>query len=117
MAFNAAIGNVDDHLKNLWMLNTPSGYRLAPAFDLVPDIAERREHTLSFQYDHRCPTKEILLAIARDWRVPRADACVGDVVGAVGEFRAIARKLAVRRGKGLDVISADVRRRVESLVG
>ena len=25
MAFNAAVGNVDDHLKNFWMLNTRSG--------------------------------------------------------------------------------------------
>jgi serine/threonine-protein kinase HipA len=115
MAFNAAIGNVDDHLKNFWMLNTSSGYRLAPAFDLVPDVAERREHTLSFQYDYGCPTREILLAVARDWRVVGADACVADVVGAVSKFGASARKLAVRTGKGLDLIAADVRRRVELL--
>jgi serine/threonine-protein kinase HipA len=115
MAFNAAIGNVDDHLKNFWMLNTPSGYRLAPAFDLVPDVAERREHTLSFLYDYGCPTREILLAIAKEWRVVRAEDCVNDVVQAVDKFRATARKLAVRRGKGLELISADVRRRVELL--
>jgi serine/threonine-protein kinase HipA len=115
MAFNAAVGNVDDHLKNFWMLNSGSGYRLAPAFDLVPDVAERREHTLSFQYDYRCPTREVLLAIAKDWRVPRADACVDDVVGAVSKFRLTARKLAVRKGKGLELISADIRRRVELL--
>ncbi len=115
MAFNAAVGNVDDHLKNFWMLNTPSGYRLAPAFDLVPDVAERREHTLSFQYDYGCPTREILLAIAKEWRVARAKACVDDIVQAVSRFRVTARKLAVRTGKGLDSISADVRRRVELL--
>ncbi len=115
MAFNAAVGNVDDHLKNFWMLNTPSGYRLAPAFDLVPDVTERREHTLSFQYDYGCPTREILLAIAKEWRVARAKACVDDIVQAVSRFRVTARKLAVRTGKGLDSISADVRRRVELL--
>ncbi len=117
MAFNAATGNVDDHLKNFWMLNTLSGYRLAPAFDLVPDIAERREHTLSFQYDHGCPTRAILLAIAQDWRVAQAQGCVDDIVRAVSRFRATARKLAVRSGRGLDLISADVRRRVELLNG
>ena len=31
MVFNAAMGNVDDHLKNFCML--------APAFDLVSDLA------------------------------------------------------------------------------
>lgn len=115
MVFNAAVGNVDDHLKNFWMLNTPSGYRLAPAFDLVPDISERREHTLSFQYDHACPTRETLLAVAKQWRVAQAEDCVDEVVRAVSKFRLTTRKLAVRRGEGLERISADVRRRVELL--
>lgn len=115
MAFNAAIGNVDDHLKNFWMLNVPSGYRLAPAFDLVPDVTEQREHTLSFQYDYACPTRAILLAVAKEWQVAGAVDRVDDVVRAVRRFRVTARKLAVRTGKGLDLISADVRQRVELL--
>ncbi len=115
MAFNAAVGNVDDHLKNFWMLHGPSGYRLAPAFDLVPDIAERREHTLSFQYDYTCPTRDILLAVAKEWQVARARDCVDRVVQAARKFRATARRLAVRRGRGLDLIAADVQRRVELL--
>lgn len=115
MVFNAAVGNVDDHLKNFWMLNTSSGFRLAPAFDLVPDVAERREHTLSFQYEYGCPTREILLAVAKEWRVARGQDCVDDVVHAVSKFSVTARKLAVRRGKGLDLITADVRRRLELL--
>ncbi len=117
MAFNSAIGNVDDHLKNFWMLNTSSGYRLAPAFDLVPDITERREHTLSFQYDYGCPTRETLLAVAKEWQVSGAAECLDEIVQAVGKFRATATKLAVRGRTGLDLISADVRRRVELLRG
>lgn len=115
MVFNAAVGNVDDHLKNFWMLNTSSGFRLAPAFDLVPDVAERREHALSFQCEYGCPTREILLAVAKEWRVARGQDCVDDVVNAVSKFSVTARKLAVRRGKGLDLITADVRRRLELL--
>lgn len=115
MTFNAAIGNVDDHLKNFWMLYTAGGYRLAPSFDLVPDVAERREHTLSFQYEYGCPTRAILLAVAKEWQVARAEDCVDEVVHAVRKFRATARRLGVRSGKGLDGISADVRRRVELL--
>lgn len=117
MAFNAAIGNVDDHLKNFWMLNTPSGYRLAPAFDLVPDVAERREHTLSFQYEYGCPTREILLAVAKEWQVAGAKNHVDRIVSAARKFRVTARRLAVRGPKGLDLISADVRRRVRLLAG
>jgi serine/threonine-protein kinase HipA len=44
MLFNAAIGNVDDHLKNFWMLARPGGFRLSPAFDLVPDLSGRVGH-------------------------------------------------------------------------
>jgi serine/threonine-protein kinase HipA len=117
MAFNAAIGNVDDHLKNFWMVNAPSGYRLAPAFDLVPDVAERGEHTLSFQYGYGCPTREMLLAVGKEWQVARAGDYLDQIVHAVRKFRATARKLAVRGRKGLDLISADVRRRVELLTG
>src|SRR5581483_10261315 len=72
MVFNAAIGNVDDHLKNFWMLATPSGYSLAPAFDLVPDTADRVEHTLSFRYQFGCPTAGELLEVASEWEVANA---------------------------------------------
>ena len=40
MVFNAAIGNVDDHLNNFRMLARPGGFRLAPALDLVPDTRQ-----------------------------------------------------------------------------
>lgn len=115
MTFNAAFGNVDDHLKNFWLLNGPSGYRSAPAFDLVPDVAERREHTLAFQYGYGCPTREILLTVAKEWQVARAQECLDDVIRAARKFPATARRLAVRAGKGLDLVSVDIRQRTESL--
>ena len=112
MAFNAAIGNVDDHLKNFWMLATPSGYRLAPAFDLVPDVTGRGEHTLSFQYTFGCPTRVTLRAVADEWGVPKAPAILDQVAHAVAMFATTARKLGVRPGKRLDAVRADVRRRL-----
>ena len=48
MVFNVAIGNTDDHLKNFSLLHDDSGFYLSPAYDLLPDIAERREHILHF---------------------------------------------------------------------
>ena len=69
MVFNAVIGNTDDHLKNFWMLHTQVGYRLSPAFDLVPDVARRGEHTLAFEYNHTVPTGTTLLSIAKHWGV------------------------------------------------
>ena len=48
MIFNAAMGNTDDHLKNFCMLHTESGYCLSPVYDVLPDLYEKREHSLSF---------------------------------------------------------------------
>lgn len=117
MAFNAAIGNVDDHLKNFWMLATPSGYRLAPAFDLVPDLSGRGDHILSFQHGFACPTREALLAVADDWRVANAAGILNQVTVAVGSFTATAKKLRVRAGKTLETVRADIRRRVALIRG
>ena len=116
MAFNAAVGNVDDHLKNFWMLAVPSGYRLAPAFDLVPDISGRGEHTLAFQYGFACPTRKVLLAGANEWSVPNPDAILNQVTTAVAMFKAVARELGVRPGQSLDTVSKDIQRRL-SLIG
>lgn len=38
LAFNIAISNTDDHLRNHGFLLTPKGWRLAPAYDLNPSI-------------------------------------------------------------------------------
>jgi serine/threonine-protein kinase HipA len=115
MAFNAVIGNVDDHLKNFWMLASDTGYRLAPAFDLVPDIPGRGEHTLSFQYSYDCPTRDQLREVARDWSVPNALAVLDEIVSAAGTFAATVRKLKVRAGPALKTVLADVRRRTNLL--
>lgn len=112
MSFNAAIGNVDDHLKNFWMLATESGYRLAPAFDLVPDISNHGEHTLAFQYGVTCPTGKELLAVASAWSVAQAGEILSQVVRAANEFAATAHRLGVKRSKAFERIAEDVRRRV-----
>jgi serine/threonine-protein kinase HipA len=111
MVFNAAIGNVDDHLKNFWMLARPDGFRLAPAFDLVPDISGRGEHTLSFQQGFACPTGTEIIALADEWGVARAARIVEDVVMATSAFATVAGRLKVRHPGSLQKVCADVRRR------
>ena len=115
MVFNAAIGNVDDHLKNFWMLARPGGFRLAPAFDLVPDISGRGEHTLSFQQGFACPTGTEIIALADEWGVASAARIVEDVVKATGTFATAAGRLRVRHPGSLKKVCADVRRRTELL--
>jgi serine/threonine-protein kinase HipA len=116
MVFNAAVGNVDDHLKNFWMLARPDGFRLAPAFDLVPDISGRGEHTLSFQQGFACPTGTEIIALAHEWRVADAARNVEEVIKAAGAFATTAGRLKVRYPASLQKACADVRRRTALLV-
>jgi hypothetical protein len=95
------------------MIATPSGYRLAPAFDLVPDIVGRGEHTLSFRYQFGCPNEDDLLAIASEWEVSSATEILEQVTEAVMRFSTTARQLDVGGGEALDKTQADVRRRLQ----
>ena len=117
MVFNAAIGNVDDHLKNFWMLARPGGFRLAPAFDLVPDISGRGEHTLAFQQGFACPSLGEMIALATEWGIARAARIIEEVTLATASFSATARRLKVRHPASLQKVSADVRRRTRLLGG
>jgi serine/threonine-protein kinase HipA len=115
MVFNAAIGNVDDHLKNFWMLARPGGFRLTPAFDLVPDVSRRGEHTLAFQQGSSCPTGAEIITVAVEWGVANASRIVEDVVKAASGFTRTARRLKVRHPGSLQIVCADVRRRTALL--
>ncbi len=64
MVFNAALGNTDDHLKNFAMLHGADGWRLSPAYDLLPDVNERREHVLHFGTAGLLPTATAMDALA-----------------------------------------------------
>jgi len=116
MVFNAAIGNVDDHLKNFWMLTTGKGYRVAPAFDLVPDISGRTDHTLAFHTSFKCPGKADLMTLAKLWQVVEAEKIIKQVAAVVSDFDAVVRTLKVRDDKALQSISADVKRRVKAIL-
>jgi serine/threonine-protein kinase HipA len=115
MVFNAAVGNVDDHLKNFWMLAKTNGCRLAPAFDLLPDITGRVEHTLSFRSSFACPTYADLMTIADEWKVGEARKAISRVTKAVRTFATTARKFGVKGGKSLESIATDIRGRLKAL--
>jgi serine/threonine-protein kinase HipA len=114
MVFNAAFGNTDDHLKNFWMVRDRAGYRLSEAFDLLPDVGERREHSLAFEYERVAPTRDELLALARRWQVPRAKAIVDEVLQGVTGFSATAEARGVPTAN-IREIESDIARRVAML--
>jgi serine/threonine-protein kinase HipA len=92
MVFNAAVTNDDDHPRNHALIRTPRGWRLSPAYDLVPSpkvSIERRDlaltvgrygraasvynlvsHSKRFGLDEReaCSVIEEVIAVVRQWR-------------------------------------------------
>lgn len=90
MVFNAVVGNTDDHLKNFWMVySRDEGWRLSPAFDLVPNIARRAEHVLNFDLDPRHPGRQALTRIGRSWGISGSSAIVDEVYTAVAVWKTL----------------------------
>ena len=115
MVFNVMIGNTDDHLKNFLILHNDEGWRLSPAFDLVPNIGFNREHVLRIGYDNRPPDFETLLQEAGHFGLKRRQQTlevVMEVHEAVLEWPTIftANKVPA---KDAESIGRDISRRLE----
>jgi len=63
VAFNVAVGNRDDHLRNHGFILGEQGWRLAPAFDLNPD-ADKADHVLDIDDIDNRPDLTTVLATA-----------------------------------------------------
>lgn len=113
MVFNALFGNTDDHLKNFWILHGPDGYRLSPAFDLLPDVGARREHVLIFDLTPLPPKPKELVALGRKWGIPHSAAVVDEVLTAMARFAEIAHTHAVPPME-IDRFTQDIQRRCGS---
>lgn len=96
VAFNVAIGNRDDHLRNHGFLLTPGGWRLAPAFDLNPNT-HRADHVLNLDEHDSRPSLETVIETA-EWYVKSKDrgvAIVSEVLNETRHWRRDARRLKI----------------------
>ena len=94
VVFNIATANRDDHLRNHGFIRTPSGWRLAPAFDMNPSF-RKSEHVLSLDLYNRQPDFKIAIATAGYYRMENARAVniVNEVFSVVNEWKVCARRL------------------------
>jgi serine/threonine-protein kinase HipA len=98
VAFNVAIGNRDDHLRNHGFLLTPTGWRLAPAFDLNPNIG-RADHVLNIDESDNRPSLATVIETA-EWYVESKDrgrAIVAEVLNETRQWRRAAQALRIAR--------------------
>jgi serine/threonine-protein kinase HipA len=93
VVFNVAVGNRDDHLRNHGFLLGKTGWRLAPAFDVNPNI-DKAEHVLNLDDGDNRPSLETVLNTAEFYGLTRdcARKILEEVASAVDPWESIARK-------------------------
>ncbi len=118
MVFNAAIGNTDDHLKNFCLLHTDQGYTLSPAYDLLPDVNQNREHRLSFPQGAGTlpPDRKIMERIGDTYKAPDPDQVIDEVISSVSEWQDVFYKYGVPE-QDLQLLEPGINRRLDKLKG
>ena len=65
MLFNSRINNTDDNERNFSLIQRGDGYRLSPAYDLVPSLTLGGYHAAGFSYAANPPTPSEALRLGR----------------------------------------------------
>jgi serine/threonine-protein kinase HipA len=93
MAFNAAVTNDDDHPRNHALIRAPRGWRLAPAYDLVPSpkvSIERRDLALTVGRYGRAACVYNLISHSKRFGLEReARSIVEEVIAVVRQWREV----------------------------
>ncbi|WNM23516.1 type II toxin-antitoxin system HipA family toxin [Demequina capsici] len=100
LLFSVAIGNTDDHLRNIGFLHQAGRdvWRLSPAFDMNPDPTPGpKHHATSIDGSDSPATVASAMAVARDFRLraDEAERIGGEVLSAVGRWRESARSVGL----------------------
>ncbi|MGE4239728.1 type II toxin-antitoxin system HipA family toxin [Ramlibacter sp.] len=98
VAFNVAVGNRDDHLRNHGFLLGQAGWRLAPAFD-VNASPDKAHHVLNIDDVDDRPSLESVLETSEFYGVDEVAAAVvvEEIAGVVDDWRAIAAQTGLSR--------------------
>lgn len=96
VSFNVAVGNRDDHLRNHGFVLCKKGWRLAPAFDVNPNI-DKAEHVLNIDDADNRPSLETVLSTAAFYGLDdvRAWKIVAEVVMVVDRWQDAARRIGI----------------------
>ena len=99
VAFNVAVGNRDDHLRNHGFVLGRTGWRLAPAFDVNPNI-DKAEHVLNIDDVDNRPSLQTVLTTAAFYGLTeeRGKQIVEEVASAVDGWENLARQAGIARG-------------------
>lgn len=98
VVFNVAVGNRDDHLRNHGYLLAQTGWRLAPAFDVNPNV-DRSDHVLNLDDADNRPDLHTVLTTAPFYGLNATEArgIVEAVAHVVDNWRQVAAHHGIAR--------------------
>jgi serine/threonine-protein kinase HipA len=96
VAFNVAVGNRDDHLRNHGFVLGANGWRLSAAFDVNPNV-DKSDHVLNIDDADNRPSMETVLTSAEFYGLTAARALqvAEEVSSAVDTWRDAARRVGI----------------------
>ncbi len=100
IVFFICVSNIDDHLRNHGFLFGPTGWTLAPAYDLNP-VATAGGLALNISETDNAQDLELVRDVAKLFRLTgkRSSEVIAEVVAAVKRWPAEAKKLGLGRGE------------------
>ncbi len=117
LVFNVMIGNTDDHLKNFCMIYDGDGWKLSPAFDLVPNIGLNREHVLRIGHSTVVDNREALIQEAKHFGM-KQQKVVKQIIAAMYEVVSGWEKIFYGHGvpaRDINIIGQDIAQRTAML--
>ncbi len=107
VAFFVAVGNRDDHLRNHGFILRPGGWRLAPAFDVNPNV-DKAEHVLNIDDADNRPSLATVMSTAAFYGLTHdaAQTVIDEVASAVDGWQAAAQAAGIARADILVTASA-----------
>jgi len=106
VVFNVAVGNRDDHLRNHGFVLGKTGWRLAPAFDVNPNL-DKAEHVLSLDDVDGRPNLLTVLETSPFYGLNEdaARRIMGEVLSVVTKWQDVARRTGIP-GADIDLTAA-----------
>lgn len=97
MLFNRAIHNTDDHERNFSFIHSGAGYRLSPAYDLVPSLTTGEYHVAGYGYQPDPPRPSEAVRLGRVLKMPRplVSNAADEVIAAVNRWPEFAEQAGV----------------------
>jgi serine/threonine-protein kinase HipA len=98
VVFNVAVGNRDDHLRNHGFILGASGWRLAPAFDVNPNI-DKADHVLNIDDSDNRPSLRTVHSTAAFYGLSASESqnIIHTIANVVDNWRSLAAKTHIAR--------------------